>query len=122
MSETVDVFLSHHTQDKPAVEALARKLSAQGLSVWLDKWNLIPGNPWQETIEQALQTCKTCAIFIGPKGQGPWQHEEMRMAIDRRVMHKDVRIIPVLLPGSERPQRSDLPAFLTRTTWVEFQR
>ena len=122
MSETIDVFLSHHSQDKPAVEALARKLSEQGLSVWLDKWNLIPGKPWQETIEQALQTCKACAIFLGPKGQGPWQHEEMRMAIDRRVTHQDVHIIPVLLPGSERPERSELPAFLTRTTWVEFQR
>ncbi len=30
-------------------------------------------------------------------------------------------MIPVLLPGVERPERSKLPGFLTATTWVEFR-
>ena len=30
-------------------------------------------------------------------------------------------MIPVLLPGAQRGERSKLPAFLTATTWVEFQ-
>jgi TIR domain len=38
------VFLSHSTADKPAVEELARRLRhKEGIQVWLDKWNLIPG-------------------------------------------------------------------------------
>ena len=48
-----DVFLSHNGKDKPAVEILAHKLKAKGFTVWLDKWNLIPGNPWEEEIEEA---------------------------------------------------------------------
>ena len=32
------------------------------------------------------------------------------------------RVIPVLLPGMERPERGKLPTFLTTTTWVEFRR
>jgi hypothetical protein len=32
------------------------------------------------------------------------------------------RVIPVLLPGAEREERSRLPAFLAATTWVEFRR
>src|SRR5262249_20470599 len=32
------------------------------------------------------------------------------------------RIIPVLLPGGERGERSRLPTFLVATTWVEFRR
>ena len=31
------------------------------------------------------------------------------------------RVIPVLLPGVERPERSKLPRFLVATTWVEFR-
>jgi hypothetical protein len=46
-----DVFLSHNSTDKPAVESLAHRLRAEGIEPWLDKWNLIPGNPWQEEIE-----------------------------------------------------------------------
>jgi hypothetical protein len=117
------VFLSHNNADKPAVEELARRLVQEGIQPWLDKWNLIPGEPWQKAIESALQECAACAVFIGPSGAGPWQNEEMRAAIDRRVRESggDFRIIPVLLPGAERGERSRLPAFLVATTWVEFR-
>jgi Phage integrase, N-terminal SAM-like domain len=52
---------------------------------WLDKCNLIPGDPWQPAIEDALQECESCAVFIGPEGLGPWQRKEMSVAINRRV-------------------------------------
>jgi hypothetical protein len=119
-----DVFLSHNSADKPAVEELARRLAKEGLQPWLDKWNLIPGEPWQAAIEDALRDCATCAVFIGPSGAGPWQNEEMRAAIDRRVGESqgDFRVIPVLLPGAERGERGRLPTFLVATTWVEFRR
>jgi TIR domain len=118
-----DVFLSYHTSDKPVVEDLARRLVKRGVQPWLDTWNLIPGEPWQEAIESALDACTTCAVFIGPSGMGTWQHEEMRLAIDRRVnaSRGAFRVIPVLLPGAVRGERSQLPGFLSTTTWVEFR-
>ena len=64
--------------DKPAVEELARRLAKEGILAWLDKWNLIPGAPWQPAIEKALAECETCAVFMGPNGFGPWQNEEIR--------------------------------------------
>jgi PAS domain S-box-containing protein len=118
------VFLSHNSADKTSVEELARRLVKSGIQPWLDTWNLIPGEPWQEAIENALDHCATCAVFIGPGGTGPWQNEEMRAAIDRRVRESQThfRVIPVLLPGAERGKRSRLPSFLVATTWVEFRR
>ncbi len=116
-----DVFLSHNSADKPAVESLAHCLRAEGIEPWLDNWNLIPGNPWQEEIEQALNKCRSCAMFIGPSGIGPWQNAEMRAAIDRRIGKGGFRVVPVLLPGASRGKESHLPAFLTATTWVEFR-
>jgi signal transduction histidine kinase len=70
-----------------------------------------------------LESCATCAVFIGPSSTGPWQNEEMRAAIDRRVREGRgrFRVIPVLLPGAERGERSRLPTFLVATTWVEFR-
>ena len=50
----MDVFLSHNSRDKPLVEELARRLLNMGVTPWLDIWNLIPGEPWQEAIEAAL--------------------------------------------------------------------
>src|SRR5215469_5137849 len=116
-------FLSHSNADKPAVEVLARRLAREGIQVWLDKWHLVPGDHWQPAIERALADSATCVVFVGPCGLGPWQNEEMRAAIDRRVADSSrrFRVIPVLLPGAERAERSSLPTFLAGTTWVEFR-
>src|SRR6516165_3215104 len=117
------VFLSHSSADKPAVEELARRLAKEGIQPWLDKWHLIPGDPWQPGIEKALADSGTCAVFVGPSGLGPWQNEEMRAAIDQRVRESGnrFRVIPVLLPNAQRAERSSLPAFLAAMTWVEFR-
>ena len=117
-----DVFLSHNSQDKPAVEWLAQKLGQKtGLKVFLDSWNLLPGEPWQEALEKALNQARTAAVFIGPAGIGPWHNEEMRRALDVRVRDPARRVIPVLLPGVNKEQIKDIPAFLKRLTWVDFQ-
>ncbi len=117
------VFLSHNSADKPAVEELARRLKAEGIEAWFDKWHLVPGKPWQPALEQALADSLSVAVFVGPSGFGPWQDEEMRAAIAKRVRQKDAefRVIPVLLPGGTREERSRLPEFLLASTWVEFR-
>ena len=40
----MSVFISHSSKDKPAVEALATALRARGIDVWLDKWEIGPGD------------------------------------------------------------------------------
>ena len=118
-----DVFLSHNAADKPTVERLAEELEKRGLCCWLDTWTLVPGEPWQPAVEQALRQCATCVVFFGPHGLGPWHNEEMRLALQRRVSspERKFRVLPVILPGGERTRESDLPGFLQGTTWVEFR-
>lgn len=117
-----DAFLSHHSADKPVVEALARRLEDEaGLEPFLDKWHLIPGNPWQEELEHALDSSRTCVVFIGLGGIGPWENEEMRSALDERIKHDNFRVVPVLLPDATMPSRGQLPRFLSRLTWVDFR-
>ena len=55
-----DVFLSHSSVDKPKVEELAWRLKQTGIEPFLDKWNLIPGQPWQEVLEEALSRACLC--------------------------------------------------------------
>ena len=116
-----DVFLSHNSDDKSTVEYLAKKLQDTELDPFLDKWHLVPGEPWQEALEEALDQSQTCAVFIGPSGASPWQNEEMRAALEERAETKDFRVIPVLLPHAQMPDRGDLPRFLSRLTWVDFR-
>ena len=117
-----DVFLSHNSADKPAVEELAYCLKRAGLEPWLDKWHLTPGVPWQNEIEKALANSASCAVFLGPNGINKWQMEEMRAAISQRVQAgaEAFRVIAVMLPGADKTRRTEVPSFLGAATWVEF--
>ena len=118
-----DVFLSHRSPDKPIVERLAEKLVEEAqLSPFLDRWHLIPGEPWQESLEQALNRSRCVAVFVGPSGVNSWENEEMRAALSKRVQENrnSFRVIPVLLPGADQEAKDKLPAFLLRFTWVDF--
>ena len=117
-----DVFLSYTSADKEAVEDIAQCLRQKAkLKPFLDKWYLIPGEPWQGKLEEALDQSRTCAVFLGPTGLGPWEHQEMRVALNKRVHTPDFRVIPVLLPDAEMPKKGDLPPFLSQLTWVDFR-
>jgi len=77
---------------------------------------------FQPALAEGLHASKTCVVFLGPNGLGPWQKEELQAAIDRRVSKEAFRVIPVLLPGAERPRRGDVAhlEFLLNASWVEF--
>jgi hypothetical protein len=117
-----DVFLSHNSEDKPAVEVIGLLLQeAYNLKCWLDKWYLVPGEPWQEALEKALDDSQAVAVFIGPNTISLWENEEMRNALEERVQNKSRRVIPVLLPGAPDKESLKLPRFLRRLTWVDFR-
>ncbi|MGH7451783.1 MAG: toll/interleukin-1 receptor domain-containing protein, partial [bacterium] len=118
-----DAFLSLNSEDLAAVEAIARWLEDEAhLKIWLYTWNMIPGEPLQESMEEALDRSISCVIFIGPNGIGPWQNEEMRTALEDRVAGKQLRVVPVILPQARRPQKeSELPRFLRRLAWIDFR-
>jgi TIR domain len=120
--ESFDVFLSHNSKDKPAVEYLAEKLKRAALEPWLDKWCLTPGGKWQKELETGLRASSSCAVFLGPQGIGNWESEELSVALDRAAKDKDFRIFPVLLPGLPEPfDDSGLPPFLKMRTWVDLR-
>ena len=118
---TYDVFLSHNSADKPDVLELAKRLRSAGISPFLDAWHLVPGEPWQEALEEAILASRTCAVFVGPAGFGTWENEEMRAALSRRAHDDEFRVIPIILPGAVLPAKGRLPPFLSRLTWVDFR-
>lgn len=117
--ETFDVFLCHNSQDKPEVREIALKLKEQGLTPWLDEWELRPGLSWQELLEEQIKQIKSAAVFVGSSGLGPWQQREIRALLNEFV-NRSCPVIPVLL--KDAPQKPQLPIFLKAMTWVDFRR
>lgn len=118
MNKSFDVFLSHNSKDKPAVRELAETLRARGLKVWLDEWELVPGRPWQESLEEVIATTGAAAVLVGKEGLGPWQDAEMRGCLSE-FESRNLPVIPVLLPGA--PEIPRLPLFLQRFSLVDLR-
>jgi small GTP-binding protein len=104
-----DVFLSYSTGDRDQVVEVAEMLRRVGLRPWLDVWDLVPGQPWQEALEHAISRVRSAAVFVGPSGIGPWQNREARSFIEEFV-RREVPVIPVLLRGAA--DDASLPVFL----------
>lgn len=108
-----DVFLCHNVADKPAVRDVAQRLRGRGLRPWLDEHELRPGLPWQRVLEQQIQSIPAAIVVVG-SAVGPWQDHELA-AFLRQFVKRGCPVIPVLLPGVERPE---LPTLLDGMTWV----
>ena len=115
-----DVFLSHNSREKTAVERLAHQLKRAGLEPWLDKWHLTPGGRWQEELAAGLRDSASCAVFIGTHDAGDWEREEIGLALDRAAKTRSFRVFLVLLPGVSEPfDPNALSPFLSTRTWVD---
>lgn len=67
MPKTYDVFISHKSEHKPWVIWLAEALQSCGYSVFLDIWNLIPGDSWVEGLHQGLSQCRAAVLVALPR-------------------------------------------------------
>ncbi len=118
-----DVFLSHSNADKQMVMTVAERLRQEGLTPWLDIWELVPGASWEPGLARGLQTSRHCAFFVGPRSSEGWAEQERQLAQDRAARDPSFRLIPILLPGVVEPFDFDsLPPFLMLRTCVDFRR
>lgn len=99
----IDVFLSYNRRDTGPVEVVAAALRDRGLAVFLDRWNIAPGEAFPSRLESALNETRAVVVLIGPGGISGWMRTESDYALVREQRGEDVRVIPVLLPGSDPP-------------------
>jgi len=118
-AEYFDIFLSYSHTDAEWVENLARRLEdEQGFRIWLDKWVLVAGQPWQQAMARGIDQAGCCAVCIGEYTPIGWFKREIERALDRQTKVPSFRVIPVLLPNAKRVNVDD---FLELNSWVDFR-
>lgn len=91
-----DVFLSHASEDKIEVRALAGQLRSASMSVWLDEEQMPPGFDPQKAIEKALQESRHVLIWITEAWlEKTWTKWELKLFSDTEK-NDDRRVVPVL--------------------------
>jgi hypothetical protein len=119
-SQYFDVFLSHSHTDASWVEQLAHRLENEaGLRVWLDRWVLITGKPWQQEMARGIDQAGSCAVCIGKDTPTGWFQREIERALNHQVQQPAFPVIPVLLP---KARNTNVDNFLELNTWVDFRK
>jgi WD40 repeat protein len=114
-----DVFLSYNRADRDEVKKIAESLRERGILPWLDEEQLRPGLPWQRALGKQIKKIRSAAVFVGPKGIGPWQKREQEAFLEEFV-NRECPVIPAILPGCTRTPR--LPILLKAMSWVDFRK
>ncbi len=97
-----DVFLSHSSTDTLAVRELAQRLKSDGLSVWLDEWQIQPGDMISLKIEQGLEQSRTLVLVMsGNAFTSEWVTLERHTAMFRDPTNSQRRFIPLRLDDTE---------------------
>jgi hypothetical protein len=111
-----DVFLSHSAKDREFVMRLATDLAEEGLRVWLDQWNIKPGDSFAVAIDHAMRASRFLLIVMSPDYfQSAWTRQEWQYALAEEVEGGDVRLIPILY------RDCDIPPMLRTKQWVDFR-
>ncbi len=100
------VFLSHASEDKERfVNEFALKLRQNGVDVWLDKWEMLPGDSLVDKIfEDGLKEAETVIIVLSKNSvTKPWVREELNSAIVNKLQ-KGTRVIPIVIDKCEVPE------------------
>src|ERR1700755_522539 len=105
-----DAFLSHSSKDKAAVRAVAERLRSDGLRVWLDEWELKPGDHLSK-IEDGLEHSRVLVLFMSANAFGSdWAKLEAGVFRFRDPLNTERRFIPLRL--DDAPLKGFLADFL----------
>lgn len=103
------VFLSYVRENSAIVDRLRDDLTAQGISVWLDRQSLQPGEEWQVRIGKAISQSRffiACFSAESVQRQKTEMHTELLLAIEEMKRHPPERVwfLPVKLSPCEVPE------------------
>jgi DNA-directed RNA polymerase subunit RPC12/RpoP len=110
----VHIFLSHNSKDKEFVRKLATQLRLVGGDVWLDEWEIKPGDRIPSEVSAALAAVDTIVVVWSVNAANSrWVDAELSSALARELSSGSMRVIPVRLDDTA------LPALLQPIAWID---
>lgn len=106
MVQPPKVFMSHASEDRERfVVDFATKLREQGVDVWLDRWEMGPGDSLVDKIfEEGIGSADALIIVLSQYSvDKPWVRAELNVGVVKSIVEK-MRIIPVVLDDPDMPQ------------------
>ena len=104
-------FFSYCREDSDFALRLAGDLKAVGASVWLDQLDILPGQRWDRSVEDALTNCLRMVVILSPASVSSTNvMDEVSFALEEKKT-----VIPVVY------QDCTIPFRLRRVQHVDFR-
>jgi len=98
------VLISYTRADSAFVDDLADELEILLGQVWVDRRQIVVGESFIRAINTALAEVTTFVVVLSPDAaRSRWVENELGAAVALRNQGRELRIIPVLLPGGMLP-------------------
>ncbi|NVO10748.1 MAG: TIR domain-containing protein [Bacteroidales bacterium] len=114
------LFLSYNSKNRTIVEGIADSLKKNGFEIFFDKESIGAGDIWAQKIQTGIESSNATLVFIGEEGIGAWQNKEIIAIVNDCIKKSSYKVIPVLIPTSNKFIDYRLPWFLSDYQWVEF--
>lgn len=98
------VFISYSSEDRPVARRIAADLQSRGVRVWLDEYEILPGDRIVDKIAEGIRRSEYLIVLISKNTVGStWIRREFEIAFERNREASERRLIPVRIDDSAVP-------------------
>lgn len=105
------IFISYSRQDLTFVERLSNDLNTSGIRVWLDVNQILPGESWDDQIQQALEEASVVIVVLSKNST---ESQAVKDEINY-FMEDGKTILPIVIDDC------DIPFRLRRFQYLDFR-
>lgn len=110
------VFISYSSKDKAFVEKLSSRLVENHIGVWLDKWEMKPGDSLIDKIQKGLEDSSYLLVVLSKNyTESEWCKKEHNAGLMKELNSKQTVVIPIMLEDCA------VPIFLQEKVYADFR-
>ena len=107
------LFICYSNKDRSFAIKLATDLTKKKITVWLDRWEMLPGDSLYDKIQTGIRDSCWFAIILSPdSAESKWCKKELHQAFEEEFQRKKVFVIPILYKDC------NIPGFLKEKVYV----
>jgi hypothetical protein len=84
LTSGLKIFLCHSSQDREQIRQIYRELKKAGTAPWLDEEDILPGQPWEETLKNAVRNADVvlACVSSGSVNKRGYVQKELREILE----------------------------------------
>ena len=102
----MSIFISYSSKDEVIARHIADSLQNAGLACWLDKKDILVGEPILDRIREGIARESGYTLILLSKNSvaSEWCKLELRMAYDKEIQRKRIVVLPIRIDEVDLPE------------------